>query len=538
MSDVPAAGRPRRHGVVHCAQWPVVALGCAPGEAVVVLHRQRVIARSRVAADAGVRLGMRRREAQACCPAVRLAAHDPAVEARAFRGVVDAVAEVVPRLELTVPGVLGFAARGPARYFGGEAPMADLVTERVLAALGRSAEVAGVGVGVADGRFAAAVAARRARRTGRPEVVPAGASPAYLAELPVRLLAEIGGLDGEVVGLLARLGLGRLGEVAAMNEADLVGRFGSVGAEARQMAAGVDDRPLGAVDPPVGLMVEQRFDVPVGELEVVAFAARSLAERLLERLAAAGQVCTQLAIAVEDDAGGWHERLWSHPAGLGVAAVVERVRWQCDGMTAAGTQGVSAVPVDRGVVAVRLDPTEVRADDGAQAALWGGRSDADTWAERSIARLAGLLGDEQVVMAEWHGGRVPDDRHRWVPASLAVQQRPAVRAADEPWPGGLPMPSPAEVLVEPRPLAVFDAAGRPVAVSARGLVSGEPVSMCDDGGSPQAIVAWAGPWPLEERWWDPARRRRHARFQLLTATGEAYLAAVERQQWWLLAVYS
>lgn len=522
-----------RCATVCCAQWPVVAAGCAADEAVAVLHAQRVVARSTAAAQAGVRLGQRRREAQACCPSVRLVGRDLAVEARAFRSVVDAVAEIVPRLELSVPGVLGFAARGPSRYFGGEAAMAALVVDRVRAVLGPAAVAAGVGMGVADGRFAAAVAARRSVRTGQPELVGPGGSAGFLADLPVRLLVDVGGLDAETVGLFARLGLGRLGAVAAMDVADLVGRFGAVGAAAWQMAAGADDRPLGAVDPPAGSVVEHRFDTPVGELEAVVFTARSLAEQLVARLAGQGQVCTQLAVVLDSERGVRHERLWSHPLGLGVAAIVERVRWQCDGWARLG--GDDAVD---GVVAVRLEPTEARADDGAQAGLWGGRSEADVWAERGIARLAGLLGDDRVVMAERRGGRLPGDRHRWVPASLAVQRSGAPPTVDGPWPGGLPQPSPAEVLDEPRPLEVLDAAGRMVAVSARGALSGAPVSVRVGDGAPEPIDAWAGPWPLEERWWDPGRHRRHARFQLLTAAGDAYLAVVERQQWWLLAIYS
>lgn len=533
MASVGEGGSRARCATVCCAQWPVVAAGCAADEAVAVLHAQRVVARSAAAARAGVRVGQRRREAQSCCPSVRLVGRDVALEARAFRGVVDAVAEVVPRLELSVPGVLGFAARGPSRYFGGEAAMAAVVVDRVQTALGPAATVAGVGMGVADGRFAAAVAARRSVRTGQPELVPPGRAADFLADLPVRLLAEVGGLDAATVGLLARLGLGRLGAVAAMDVADLVGRFGAVGAVARQMAAGADERPLGAVDPPAGSSVEQRFDTPVGELDAVVFAARGLAEALVARLAAQGRVCTQLAVALDSERGVCHERLWSHPLGLGVAAIVERVRWQCDGWSRPDADAAAD-----GVVAVRLEPTEVRADDGAQAGLWGGRSDADVWAERGIARLVGLLGDDQVVMAEQCGGRSPSDQHRWVPATLAVQRAVVPAVASEPWPGALALPSPAEVLAEPQPLEVFDAAGRVVAVSARGVVSAAPVSVRIGDGAPEAVAAWAGPWPLDERWWDPGRHRRHARFQVLTVGGEAYLAAVERQQWWLLATYA
>jgi protein ImuB len=52
-----------------------------------------------------------------------------------------------------------------------------------------------------------------------------------------------------------------------------------------------------------------------------------------------------------------------------------------------------------------------------------------------------------------------------------------------------------------------------------------------------AVVAWAGPWPLEERWWDATRSRRAARFQLLTASGRLVLVALERRQWWLVGEY-
>jgi protein ImuB len=51
------------------------------------------------------------------------------------------------------------------------------------------------------------------------------------------------------------------------------------------------------------------------------------------------------------------------------------------------------------------------------------------------------------------------------------------------------------------------------------------------------VVAWAGPWPADERWWDPATHRRRARFQLLTDDGAAHLAVVEAGRWWLEAVY-
>ena len=52
-----------------------------------------------------------------------------------------------------------------------------------------------------------------------------------------------------------------------------------------------------------------------------------------------------------------------------------------------------------------------------------------------------------------------------------------------------------------------------------------------------AITAWAGPWPVTERWWDPAHARRQARFQLVTDDGSAWLAVVQDGRWLIEASY-
>ena len=48
---------------------------------------------------------------------------------------------------------------------------------------------------------------------------------------------------------------------------------------------------------------------------------------------------------------------------------------------------------------------------------------------------------------------------------------------------------------------------------------------------------WAGPWPVDERWWDPPAHRRRARFQVVDDDGEAHLLAVEGGRWWVEATY-
>ena len=55
------------------------------------------------------------------------------------------------------------------------------------------------------------------------------------------------------------------------------------------------------------------------------------------------------------------------------------------------------------------------------------------------------------------------------------------------------------------------------------------------------VVRVAGPWPLEERWWDPRRKRRQVRMQVLVRHPRrgvgVFLVGLENQQWTLLARY-
>ena len=73
---------------------------------------------------------------------------------------------------------------------------------------------------------------------------PPGDSPAFLAPVPVTVLAEPGGPAGpDLVDVLERLGLRTLGALAALPVAEVVGRFGAEGLAAHRLARGLDERP-------------------------------------------------------------------------------------------------------------------------------------------------------------------------------------------------------------------------------------------------------------------------------------------------------
>ncbi len=51
------------------------------------------------------------------------------------------------------------------------------------------------------------------------------------------------------------------------------------------------------------------------------------------------------------------------------------------------------------------------------------------------------------------------------------------------------------------------------------------------------VTGWAGPWPLDERWWAPAEARRRARFQIALADDRALLLCLADGEWSVEALY-
>jgi protein ImuB len=106
-----------------------------------------------------------------------------------------------------------------------------------------------------------------------------------------------------------------------------------------------------------------------------------------------------------------------------------------------------------------------------------------------------------------------------------------------PWPEQVPAPAPAVVYAEPLPAEVVDEAGAVVSVDGRGLLGSPPSRVRVQGRPWSAITAWAGPWLVDERWWDPAAHRRLVRLQAATDQGAAYLLRLAGGRWWVEAIY-
>jgi len=165
-----------------------------------------------------------------------------------------------------------------------------------------------VRLGAAPSRFAALAAAGRARAR-RPEVTPmaAAALAAYLAPLPVSLLA----MRPETAALpdaLERFGIRALGALARIPRAALADRFGAAGPLARDLAQGRDS-PL--VPRTAAERLEERLELPESASGMqLERGLGLLIDRLLARRERRGRTLRAAVLAaVLVEGGTWRTRV-------------------------------------------------------------------------------------------------------------------------------------------------------------------------------------------------------------------------------------
>ncbi|MCI4361395.1 MAG: DNA polymerase Y family protein, partial [Thermoplasmata archaeon] len=346
--------------------------------------------------------------------------------------------------------------------------------------------------------------------------------------LPVDLLGR-----PDLADLLRNLGIVTLGGFAALGEADVLARFGWDGARAHRIARGQEE--LGALTVSgraVDGSIATELEPPATLVDEVVFAARRLAETLCERIRNAGLAFSLLAVTVESEGGDVSTRRWSHDGPFTSALVIERVRWQPEGWLAPQREDESS-QILGGVVLLRLEAEEIVPDGGRQAGLWERGGAGEHHVIQAFARVQGMLGPEGVLQGSLVGGRDPAEQVVLRP--FGDRPPATVAPVERPWPGRIPPPSPSLVLSDPLRLLLVDAAGQPVRVNGRGELAAEPASV-EIGGRLYPVRAWAGPWPIDERWWEATRRRRRARFQLVVGE-EVYLVALDRGEFLLEGKY-
>lgn len=456
---------------------------------------------NRLAVADGITVGMRRREAEAVCPTVFTVRADPGADALRFEPVALAIESLVPRIEIALPGLVFAPVGGAVGYYGGEQ---QLVVE-MIAALNTAAG-SGYRLGLAAGPFAARRAADLA--TDAAPVYVVDDDEAFRSQLDIASLGK-----EELAETFRWLGITTLGSLAALPRAAVISRFGNDGLAAHQMAQG-DDRTPQARTIPDDVSVIERFDPPLQNIEQAAFAARSLAYRLIDELAQQGVAPHRVEIEAHAANGTVRARTWRSADPFDEAMLADRVRWQLRAWLDQAQRGGSGI--HGGLAVLQLAPADV-SGEGRQYAL---HEDAHSvaGAQRSLAQAQALLGLDQVLQAQPQGGRTPDERvawYRWGEEAPRPQRDP-----EAPWPGAIPSPSPALVPPEPVPLGVEWDDDMPVRIRL--------------GSRWVPVLSWAGPWRYGGRWWEgetPADR-----YQLVTSAG-AFLCEVREGSAMMTGVY-
>jgi protein ImuB len=395
----------------------------------------------------------------------------------AQRALLDVALSHSPRVEEAGPGLVYLDLTGLRGLFGEEPAIGEALhrraAERGLA----------VSVGIGGSRASAGLAARLAD-PGRPAdparlagpvgldrpvmVVPPGEDETALAPAPLSVLP----CGPEMLALLRRWGLRTLGEVAALPAAALHERLGADGPRLRELARGIDRRPLDPWAPERVLEESMDLDWDIAELPALAEVVSRLIERIAVRLARedwdADRLEWELRLSdqsVHDDA--------LHPAVPGREPVALTVLIM-------GALAASPPPAAVRGVTLRAHPTRV---PPAQSSLGDPMRPGARALAQAVSRLAALVGTDQVGVPRLVDTHRPD----------AVSMR-AVEESRRP--DGSPGPEASARLAlrrlrPPTPATVRLAGGRPAHVVA-GKLAGD-------------VVRSAGPWRTAGDWWRESR---------------------------------
>lgn len=539
---------PERLLVLYIPSWPVLATArerkLDPQGPLAISYRGEIAACSPQAQDHGIHPGQRLREAQARCPELKIASRDQNLISRQFEPVLHAVEKLVPAIHPYRPGICSLRALGPARYYGGESTAARTILNALTETLPELTAVAGfeARIGIADGTFAAERAAEQAE-PGQALAVPVGHSPAFLAALGLEAVQ-----DPQLEAMLHDLGLSRLGDLAALEPHRVRDRFGPQGVRAQLLARGEEVRAFIPRTPPSPPHAELDFDPPVERADQLSFAFRASAERFVDQLSAAGLVCTELRLRISDADGRVLNRTWKHPRFFSAEDIIDRLRWQLTEVH--GLLGSA-------VAQIIAEPEQTADLSDHRQGLWGNGPEEQL--HHGLARIQGMLGHTSVLTARLRGGRLLARRQSLVPWGDAPKASAAElkQERSRPWPGALSGPAPATLFSTPLAAQLLSVTGQSITVDERLTVSQPPAFFIPPADpqnrspqsqsmsapvpkpprpAPRAVLAWAGPWPIEERWWNSSGVRCY-RFQITEETGEAWSLLCTETGWLAEARY-
>ena len=271
---------------------------------------------------------------------------------------------------------------GTERLFGPPAQLAERLRE----------ELAGAG-------FRASVAVSANYDTARMKaasihgiaVIPEGSEAEALARLPIAALD----LDEEYAATFALWGIGTLGELAALPEAELVARVGPQARRWRELARGEATHTFVPIETQFALNEFCEFETPVEQIDSLLFVGARMIDCLVTR--AAGRALALRALTAEM-ASSAVERIASRSA-RAVPSTDRRFLLKLLQLE------IGAHPPQAAVVSLTLQ-AEAGAQNKMQLGLFAPQTPEPSRLDVTLARLRAMVGDERV------GSPILEDTHR------------------------------------------------------------------------------------------------------------------------------
>jgi hypothetical protein len=261
--------------------------------------------------------------------------------------------------------------------------------------------------GIAGTSFAATVAAARAV-DDRPVIVEPGGEVDFLDPLPSSLLTD----DLDIRARLARLGLRRIGQLAAISRSALVARFGVEGERMGARARGEETERFTPRRAPERLVLGLPVEPATNEVEPLRFLLRRLSAALADQVAARGGAASRAHLRLEIEAAfapPGTELHWSaaqrFPEPTADAEAIERLL----------LARLLRTPPTAAVERIELELAGVEPAAGAQLALFAPQAARGGRFAWQLARLALAFGEgrvHRVALADTEAP-LPETRAHW-----------------------------------------------------------------------------------------------------------------------------
>lgn len=467
--------------------FPVLAVPAEDGRPVAVIRGGRIVALDALARRLGLSEAQTPSQARATVSDLAVHAERPDEDRRAWEDFLREAGSLSPIIESPEPGLAYADLRGLQGLFGDEGPTAARFGE-LLARRGWPRRMA-----CADTRFAAYVAAGRLRNEGC-RALPPGRDGAFLAPLPVELLPW----SDEDLRCLADLGIRRLGDLAALDDAAFLHRFGEELGPFLAMARG---RSLGPLRPcRLPETTEERIALGgrITRGQALVFRLGPALERVVQRLAAQGLACMALALHLEPGGERFEAEL-SRPA--------PSVRILSDRLG----RVLSEAQLSEGAETARIEVLRTAPLPSAQGSLFPSVLAGEGAVAEALSRLERRLGRERVFTPRLVSAHAPEAS--WEARSWGEKERGEEARGREgvgrPRPGWTGGPGARGEGKEKRRGAALSG---PRAL--RAVHPPRPAMVRLDGGRPRELRAGElagrvrrseGPFPLSGSWWSEER---------------------------------